>query len=180
MSIISNFLNSGEMSDEDIDKNMELYEKIGREGDVRGYANHLWWIAYLGMTLFAITPQTYYHIKKRHITETSKLKAALKKGWLMSLNDDNELDEVREFKQWRKVFCQEYKKTYIRDITYLKNSNAKQSAQLGDYYLALSYIFGFAVSNEKRYQWRVIGSEMMDTFARCGNIYAKQFNNWKI
>lgn len=180
MSIISNFLNSGEMSDEDIDKNMDLYEKIGKEGDVRGYANHLWWIAYAGITLFVLTPQIYYHIKKRHITEASKIQMGLKKGWLKSVNDDNELDEVKEFKQMRQLFYQEYKKSYIRDMTYLKNSNMEHVSQLGDYYLALSYIIGFAVSSEKRYQWKIIGTEMMDIFAKCGNKYAKQFNEWEV
>ena len=176
--IIQKYLETDELEFSEVEKCIDFCEKAGDAGNIFGIANQLWWIFLMGMCINNMTPQFFYNMENRHIVSSSTIYEALKKGLLCSVNDDEETDEAQLFSKVQREFYIKYGSIIKRNIVYLKSCEMDWASQLGDYYLAFSFIIGLAISKAPKVQWRTLGMEMMDSFETLGNKYAKSFNEY--
>ena len=92
----------------------------------------------------------------------------------MYLTDcDDEPDQ--EWLQQREAFLEEYELPIVLNIYRLKHS--KEYAELGDFYMALRYIFGMVRNGNSPELNSTIGYQMMSEFSMLGNIYADKFSS---
>lgn len=160
----------GSCEDSKIDECLDLYKKSYKEGVIEGIANSLWWLMLCGSSYSLASPTLIKSLKRLNGNEGT-MKDIIS-GFLYSF-DDECCEEFEEFQNNKVEFIKDIEVEIYARISILKKSS--QYSELGDYYLALSYIFGL-ISNEKSLEMnRAIGLEMMSTFNLLGNKYAKGF-----
>lgn len=76
--------------------------------------------------------------------------------------------------QQREEFLEEYELHIVLNIYRLKHS--AEYADLGDFYMALRYIFGMVRNGNSPELNSAIGYQMMSEFSMLGNIYADKFS----
>lgn len=92
------------------------------------------------------------------------------KGFIQEYQDTQRTAEVSEKKQ---AFLQNFKEMITEAIKALKSDT--EWAELGDYYLALTFLFDM-VDTELSSEFNIaIGNQMLVAYAELGNLYAIQF-----
>ena len=86
---------------------------------------------------------------------------------------DDEADS--EWLQQREEFLEEYELHIVLNIYRLKHS--AEYSDLGDFYMALRYIFGMVRNGNSSELNSTIGYQMMSEFSMLGNIYADKFSS---
>ena len=155
---------------ERIDECIKLYKVASDEGLIEATANHLWWMSFWDFIYNFITPEMLDFLEN---TSGKKLttKNFLKSGYLLSF--DEEIENTNELsKEDMEEIAEREANMYI-DIYFLKKSS--EYSDLGDYYLALKYIFGRGTSTLSKEMSRVLGCELMDTYSMLRNKYAMNF-----
>lgn len=166
---------------EDIDETsieecMNLYKKARDEGIIEACANHLWLICYIGFLISFCDSRTVEAAKKLKRKDID-VKSFFMNAYLTSQNNKEDggktlIDdkEDMEKKESKKFFWEEFAVDFYVNIRKLK-LNSKYS-DLGDYYLAIAYVFDIICNGMSREQNSAIGSEMLSVFSLMGNEYA--------
>lgn len=155
----------------DADECIKLYRKAFDEGVLEAAVNYLSLIFLFGYSLCILTPELCENFENRDADITS-LSELISYGFLPNFTDNSQ-EEYDELNDIRIDFICENNKTILMYINKLKRS--KCYAFLGDYYLALRYMFGMVNNNLSVEMNNTIGYEMMITFAAIGNKYARAF-----
>ena len=152
--------------DKDMEKCFEYYFAAIDEKVIEASANILRQIFFVGMITCWINP--------KFIDEFEEIKESPKKlvqsMYLTSYDDEKN----SEWLQQREEFLEEYELQIILNIYRLKHS--QEYADLGDFYIALRYIFGMVRNGNSPELNSAIGYQMMSEFSMLGNIYADKFS----
>ena len=158
---------SSDLADDALEKCIEYYSAAIDEKVIEASANLLRQMFLIGMITCWMNPkfiESYDNIKE----SPQKLVQA------MYLTDcDDEPDQ--EWLQQREAFLEEYELPIVLNIYRLKHS--KEYAELGDFYMALRYIFGMVRNGNSPELNSTIGYQMMSEFSMLGNIYADKFSS---
>lgn len=90
----------------------------------------------------------------------------------LSSSDD---EPSKEWLQQSEEFLAEYELPIVLNIYRLKHS--AEYSDLGDFYMALRYIFGMVRNGNSPELNSTIGYEMMSEFSMLNNIYADKFSS---
>ena len=164
-------INKTDFDENDIDVCIELYKQAFANGILEAAANHLSLILFIGYSLYLMTPELYESFENLDVNITS-LGDLVSYGLLPNFTDNSQ-EEYDELDIFRKEFIKENNQTTLNYINKLKKS--QNYAFLGDYYLALRYIFGLVNNSLSAEMNNTIGYEMMRTFSAIGNKYARTF-----
>lgn len=155
---------------ERIDECIRLYELASKDGIIEATANHLWWMSFWDIIYNFITPEMlefFENTSDKNLTT----KNFLKSGYLLSF--DEELENTNELSKEDMDEIAERESNMYIDIYLLKKTS--EYSDLGDYYLALKYIFGRASSTLSKEMSMALGSELMKTYSMLRNKYARKF-----
>ena len=155
-----------DLSDEDMEKCFEYYFAAIDEKVIEASANLLRQIFLVGMITCWMNPKfmdAFDGIKE----SPKKLVQAM---YLTSYDDEAD----SEWLQQREEFLEEYELHIVLNIYRLKHS--AEYADLGDFYMALRYIFGMVRNSNSSELNSTIGYQMMSEFSMLGNIYADKFS----
>ena len=108
-------------------------------------------------------------LKAHCLTNLASLKEII--NCYLYSTEDEEDDEYIAFQKEKTEFVQENIIDLLVNIALLKNS--KTHATLGDFYLALAYIFTLLINDMSPEMNSAIGVEMMHIFDILGNPYAQ-------
>ena len=150
---------------------LELYKKSYEEGIEEGIANSLWWIMFFGFICSVMNPRIIAKIERLQGKEAT-VKDIIS-GFLYSFDDEQDEENVK-FEKVKAEYIKENQIEMLVDIALLKKS--KLYADLGDFYLAMRYIFGLLDNDMSPEMNSAIGFEMMHTFKVLGNQYAIKFS----
>jgi transcriptional regulator with XRE-family HTH domain len=153
-----------------VDACITLYEAASKSGVREATANILWWMMLFGVVLSYINPRLIACIETLRGKETT-MKEVI--GAYLYSPEDEEDESYIEIQKERADFIKENEVDLLLNIALLKNSE-KYSA-LGDYYLALCYIFSLRNNDMSSEMNSSIGYEMMHIFRVLGNPYAQAF-----
>lgn len=159
-------------SNDDIDNCTDLYDKAIEEDIIEAVANKTTILMMFGMFWGLLSPQIMTVIEKIDKKDIST-KQILQKGFLASLDESTE--EEQEWQVARKDFLDENEVEIIVNIYRLKHS--EKFAELGDYFLALRYVFSITSTGVSDEMARAFGQELMFNLQMLGNPYAKKFYN---
>ena len=155
-----------DLSDEDMEKCFEYYFAAIDEKVIEASANLLRQIFLVGMITCWMNPKfmdAFDGIKE----SPKKLVQAM---YLTSYDDEAD----SKWLQQREEFLEEYELHIVLNIYRLKHS--AEYADLGDFYMALRYIFGMVRNGNSPELNSAIGYQMMSEFSMLGNIYADKFS----
>lgn len=155
-----------DLSDEDMEKCFEYYFAAIDEKVIEASANLLRQIFLVGMITCWMNPKfmdAFDGIKE----SPKKLVQAM---YLTSYDDEAD----SEWLQQREEFLEEYELHIVLNIYRLKHS--AEYADLGDFYMALRYIFEMVRNGNSPELNSAIGYQMMSEFSMLGNIYADKFS----
>lgn len=167
-----NLILKNNVSESRIEECIMLYQKASDEGVVEARANILWWISLLGINVNFTT------VKHLSLLDRNKSifdpKTAIKNILPDSHKDSYTIEDEKMLLRQKKDFNDEVAKDLLANIRLLKLS--KKYSDLGDYYLAASYMFCIAptsssVTEETKIE---MGAMLMSTLATMGNPYAKK------
>ena len=165
---------SGEEFDQkDMEQFIALYQKSLEEGVLLSAANLLSFFMLAGGGISYLNPRLMEKMLSLKGKET--LSKEIADGLLYS-EDDEEGEDALELKHEKSDFLKEYTPLIQKCIAALKRN--EKYASLGDYYLALRYIYGLAHNGNDAERYNEIGSEMMLAFKNLGNPYAKRYLNY--
>lgn len=159
-----------EFDNRDMEQFIALYHKALEEGVLFSAANLLSFFMSLGGGFYCLNPRLAEKVLSLKGKETSSKEIAT--GLLYS-EDDEEGEDAADLKKEKSDFLREYTPLIQKCIATLKRS--QKLASLGDYYLALRYIYGMAYNGEDAERNNLIGREMLQAFTNLGNPYAKRF-----
>lgn len=146
---------------------LALYEKALKDGIIEAAANMLWWQFLIGMTYVLGTPRFISILERKNPTSKEIFESIL-------YHDEDECDEeFVEHQSEKREYIKESEEDFLVNIVTLKYS--KKYMELGDYYLALYYIFSLCNNDKSPEMNRAIGIEMMTLLRMFGNKYAKRF-----
>lgn len=156
-------------STSDIEKCIDLYDKAIEDNVIEARANRLWWIIFLGAVINLMTTDliAFAEVNDVNKCDIKKVMKSLLPSFAEKPSaEDKELIEVRK----------EFYETNIVDllvnIRFLKLS--QMYADLGDYYMAISYLFGLTPDTISPEMKSSMGFEMLMMFDTMGNFYAKR------
>ena len=153
-----------------VDTCITSYETASKKGIREATANILWWIILFGFVYSFVNPRLLACIESLHGKETT-MKEVIS-AFLYSPEDEE--DEVYiELQKEKANFIKENEVDLLVNIALLKNSATY--GPLGDYYLALCYMFSLRNNDMSPEMNSSIGYEMMHIFRVLGNPYAKAF-----
>lgn len=158
--------------DTQFDTCMKLYKQASRAGIHEATANSLWWEMFFGAIYSLFSPRFVASIEALHGKEAT-MKDVIN-GYLYSPDDEDD-DTYIEYQTAKNEFVKENEVDILVNIALLKNTN--QYVALGDYYLALCYIFGLRNNDMSPEMNSAIGYEMMHILGVLGNPYAKAFSS---
>lgn len=170
MELYDEMLYERNVSEEKIEECVKLYEAASNEDVIEATANHLGWMAFWDFIYNFITPEMLDFLEN---TSESNLttKNFLKLGYLLSFEEEVE-NTNKLSKEDMEEIAEREANMYV-DIYLLKKSS--EYSDLGDYYLALKYIFGRATSTLSKEMSKALGSELMKTYSMLRNKYAMNF-----
>ena len=153
-----------------IDKCIELYKKASDEGVIEANANYLWWICFFGFLTSFCDSRMYGGVERLKQGRIG-VKEFFKEGYLTPFDTKDDPNKQEN----KKEFWEEYAVDFYVNIRKLKLNLLY--ADLGDYYLAISYIFDIVCNGMSSEQNSAIGSEMLSVFSLMGNKYARLNKN---
>lgn len=153
----------------DVEKCIELYDKAIEDGIIEARANRLWWTIFFGFVINILTVdliELFEHtdIKKLNIKKVLK-------SMLPSFTEKNSKEE-KELFELKKSFYDENIVDLLVNIRCLKLS--QMYADLGDYYLAISYLIGLSPDSISPEMKTSMGLEMLMIFKTIGNYYVRK------
>ena len=170
MRIFKDMEAGNEFSDSDLDICLDSYtESYESNGRLESAANCIWWMLLLGMIMsdFRMCEGA------AKLVEGSLSKSDFLKSYYLRNFDEDWFDEdAQELEKARQDFLNDSKEI---DEMLRKLNFSQQWSDLAYYYTALRYIFCVLKNEFSDDMNRTIGTEMMWTFARLGNKYAKRF-----
>lgn len=167
-SLFDQIIENRDLDDSQFNTCIELYKSASKKGILDASANILWWIVFKGMIYSFYNPRLFANIESLHGRETT-LKEII--NCYLYSTEDEEDDEYIAFQKEKTEFVQENIIDLLVNIALLKNS--KTHATLGDFYLALAYIFTLLINDMSPEMNSAIGVEMMHIFDILGNPYAQ-------
>lgn len=153
-----------------IEKCIELYKKASDEGIIEANANYLWWICFFGFFTSFCDSRMFDAVERLNQGRIG-VKEFFKEGYLTpfdSKDDSNKQENKKEF--W-----EEYAVDFYVNVRKLKLNSVY--ADLGDYYLAIAYVFDMVCNGMSSEQNCAVGSEMLSVFSLMGNKYARLNKN---
>lgn len=158
---------SADLANDYMQKCFKYYSAAIDEKVIEASANLLRQIFLIGMITCWIKPkalETYETIK-------ASPKKLVQTMYLSSSDDE----PSKEWLQQREEFLAEYELPIVLNIYRLKHS--AEYSDLGDFYMALRYIFGMVRNGNSPELNSTIGYEMMSEFSMLNNIYADKFSS---
>ena len=159
-----------EYDDRDAEQFIGMYQKALDEGVILSAANILSFLFYLGEIYSAASIQLIEEAKALRGKETNAKAIASK---MLLSEADKQTEDTAELEQEKLDFLKEYTPLILKCIAKLKRS--EKFAYLGDYYLALRYIYRMVRNGNDHARNSEIGYEMMRAFKQIGNPRAKKF-----
>jgi len=153
---------------EDINKSVELYELALEDHIIEAAANLLCWLFLCGL---------FYALSVPEISNCENANKEVSIEFIRSIFLSEVSDETTErnikIKENIDEFLDEYYIDLYKNIVLLKNS--AQYSELGDFYLAMCYIFGYVRNSLSSEMNRALGFELLRVFDLVGNEYAEKF-----
>lgn len=146
------------------------YKIASKSGVREATANILWWIMLFGLVLSYINPRLIACIESLRGKETT-MKEVI--GAYLYSPEDEEDESYIEIQKERADFIKENEVDLLVNIALLKTSD--KYGPLGDYYLALCYMFSLRDNDMSQEMNSTIGYEMMRIYRMLGNPYAQAF-----
>lgn len=171
--VYETIFSGNEFDDRDMEQFIALYQKALKEGVLLSAANLLSFFMLVGGGFSCLNPRLAEKVLSLKGKETSSKEIAT--GLLYS-EDDEEGEDAADLKKEKSDFLREYTPLIQKCIASLKRS--QKFASLGDYYLALRYLYGMAYNGEDAERNNLVGGEMLQAFKNLGNPYAKRFLNY--
>lgn len=171
---LTSTINKAEFDEAQVEKCINLYEQARDEGIIEAYANHLWWICFLGFsTVFCHSRliDAVERLNKGDIT----VKEFFKEGYLTALDDDTFKEENKIRTQSKNDFWKDCAVDFYVNVRKLKLNT--DYSDLGDYYLSIAYIFDIVCNDMSSEQNSSVGYEMLSAFSMMGNPYAKSITS---
>lgn len=153
-----------------VDTCITSYETASKNGIREATANILWWIILFGFVYSFVNPRLLACIESLRGKETT-MKEVI--GAFLYSPEDEEDEVYIELQKEKANFIKENEVDLLVNIALLKNSATY--GPLGDYYLALCYMFSLRNNDMSPEMNSSIGYEMMHIFRVLGNPYAKAF-----
>lgn len=157
-------------NDCELEKCLEVYTVSFEENNIiEAAANLLWWMCLLGSVYF-FDDEAFNALGKLSNKKIDK-KDFLKNHWLINydINYESRQNKIKE----KLKYVREIDDLFITCTKALKESS--EWFNLGDYYLAMKYIYCLVDNNQSDDTNYNIGCQMMLLFASLGNDYAKTF-----
>lgn len=155
----------GPILESDISSALKEYQtSLNQNSTVESAANILW----LLFLRFILIDDTHYQQLGEAILNGKGKDKDFAKNYILQNSDSIDVQaEVR-----RKRYATRHHETMMQLIKRLKTSSY---SVLGDYYVALMYIYGVVNNNESKHMNQAIGSEMMSVLYELDNPYALSY-----
>lgn len=155
-----------------IEQCCDLYIAARQEGIMEGAANLLWWLLLVGMMTAIMNPRFSENLEIDNF-DNGTLKDFLTAGLLPEYGEDDTVDDFST-KLNIEEFLEENEVDILVSICLLKKT--REYAELGDYYLALCYIFNLIGNNRSSETNIAIGIELIRILRLLQNPYIKAFD----
>lgn len=165
-------LSGADCYNDEISNCTDLYDKAITAEIIEAVANQTAILLLFGM-LFCFTSPQIVNIAEKMKKKEISAKEVLQTGFLSSLEELTE--EEQSWQEAHKEFVKENEVEIIVNIYRLKHS--KDYSELGDYYMALRYLFGVTSTSVSDEMARAFGNELMLNLRLLDNPYAKKFCN---
>lgn len=160
------------ISENEIEKCCNLYVSAGKEGIVEGYANQLWWLMIIGVSLSQLSIEMYRNFDL--ISRGKKSIEELIKRYFLPSFDEIYSDDINLLVETeRKNYFEKYEVEMLVDIAILKKT--KKYASLGDFYLAMRYVYDVVNNGRTPEENSMIGREMLRNLSFVQNEYARAY-----
>lgn len=153
------------ISRSDFETALEDYSKSLEENDIIEAAANILWLFFV---LYSLLPDTKM-IKIGEALLNGKISSKKFVKYYTSNYDENDFLSDKA----KKAYIQDFNTEILSCIQFLKDS--KMYSELGDYYLALTYIIGMVDNDYGQEINKDIGMEMMLSYLSLGNLYAFKF-----
>lgn len=158
-----------DFDESEIDLCIDLYRKASEEGIASANVNLLWWVILTGITVM-VPPSIAASLERG----SNNIKE-IRKDILTQVDfvDMQKLKEqVHTFKQEKRDWQESGSKLIVSLIKSIKQTPIYN--RIGDYYLALSYLYSLLDNNLSQSMNATIGRELLSMLEDLGNPYAKR------
>lgn len=163
------FSNPDLLSDSRVNECIELYEKAQDDGVVDAAVGLIWWamVAAVGFSFMSKKQKDF----EAQMSQETTLFDYIHKVFLNSIDDE----EDKTIEEEKKEDLKGLRKDILQQIYYLKNSCHDQLSALGDYYIAICYLYNILDDSLSSVRNRMIGFSMLRLYCTIHNEYANEF-----
>lgn len=172
MNLYHKILRNEAIKQEEIEECERLYNKASEEKVEEARANLLWWTIIFSFAFSIMNSKIIDMIEMSNINNINA-KDFVQMILPTFYEDIFDSEQEKEIREEKKKYYEDKIVDSIVNIRLLKLS--EHYSDLGDYYMALSYLVGLVPNETTKETNLAMGAELMSVFSIMGNEYARNF-----